>query len=179
VAEQITRLLEQRDGLILGICNGFQALIKLGLLPLGRIAALDEQSPTLTFNRIGRHMSRYVTTRVISNRSPWLQFTEPGAQHLIPVSHGEGRFVASRDVLDDLIVRQQIVTQYVDPDGYPDDCASVNPNGSLAGIEGISSPDGRILGKMGHSERSGPHLARNIPGEKDQRLFAGGVAWFA
>ncbi|MEA4888102.1 MAG: phosphoribosylformylglycinamidine synthase [Clostridiaceae bacterium] len=178
VAEQVQILMEQRDGLILGICNGFQALIKLGLLPFGRIEDLTPDSPTLTFNRIGRHVSRYVTTRILSNRSPWLQFTNTGELHQIPVSHGEGRFVASPELIARLAEQGQIATQYVDPTGRASGLTLWNPNGSMAALEGLTSPDGRIFGKMGHSERSGPLLAKNIPGCKDQKLFEAGVAYF-
>lgn len=178
VAEQVRLLLEQRDGLVLGICNGFQALIKLGLLPFGTIGELAADSPTLTFNRIGRHASCYVTTRILSNQSPWLRFTEPGDLHQIPISHGEGRFAANADLLNQLAARGQIATQYVDPDGRPTYQTAFNPNASIAAIEGITSPDGRIFGKMGHSERQGPQLTRNIPGNKDQRIFEAGVAYF-
>ncbi len=178
LAEQISLLLEQRDGLILGICNGFQALMKLGLLPEGKIRPLVSDDPTLTFNKIGRHVSGYVTTRIVSNRSPWLQLTMPGELHQVPVSHGEGRFVISPEKLDSLISQGQIATQYATLEGTPSGLTAYNPNGSVAAIEGITSPDGRIFGKMGHSERSGPLLARNIPGEKGQRLFEAGVAWF-
>ncbi|HBP37828.1 MAG TPA: phosphoribosylformylglycinamidine synthase, partial [Clostridiales bacterium] len=178
VADQTQRLLDQRDGLILGICNGFQALIKLGLLPYGTISDLSEDSPTLTFNRIGRHASCYVTTRVLNNHSPWLRFTSPGDLHAIPVSHGEGRFAASAVLIRQLAEQGQIATQYVGPDGCPSGLTAYNPNASAAAIEGITSPDGRIFGKMGHSERQGPLLARNVPGEKDQRIFAAGVSYF-
>lgn len=179
IAEAIHDLLDRRDGLILGICNGFQALIKLGLLPFGKIHDLDENSPTLTFNRIGRHVSRMVRTRVVSNRSPWLQFSEPGTCHTVAVSHGEGRFMAPVDLIEALAGKGQIATQYVDDQEKPSRLTKWNPNGSMAAIEGLTSPDGRILGKMGHSERFGPLLYRNIPGEKDQQLFKGGVAWFS
>ncbi len=178
ISEQIRQLLQQRDGLMLGICNGFQALVKLGLLPYGDIVELTADSPTLTFNRIGRHVSSYVTTKIADNRSPWLMFTQPGDLHQVPVSHGEGRFAANPDVLKQLVANRQIATQYVDLSGCPSDLTAFNPNGSVAAIEGITSPDGRILGKMGHSERQGPLLARNIPGEKDQKIFAAGVAYF-
>jgi phosphoribosylformylglycinamidine synthase len=178
VAEQIRILLGQRDGLILGIWNGFQALIKVGLLPYGDIVELTPDSPTLTFNTIGRHISSYVTTQIADNRSPWLMYTRPGDRHQIPVSHGEGRFVASPDVLQQLIEQRQIATQYVDFAGKPGRQTPFNPNGSVAAIEGITSPDGRIFGKMGHSERQGPFLTRNIPGEKDQRIFEAGVSYF-
>jgi len=178
VTDAVHQLLKQRDGLMLGVCNGFQALIKLGLLPYGEISELETDSPTLTFNQIGRHVSCYVTTQIVSNRSPWLQFTQPGELHQIPVSHGEGRFVASTSLLRIMAMRDQIATRYVDLSGQPSGLTAFNPNGSMAAIEGITSPDGRIFGKMGHSERQGPLLARNIPGEKDQRIFAGGVAYF-
>lgn len=177
LAEAIHNLLD-RQGLILGICNGFQALIKLGLLPGGRITPLRKDSPTLTFNNIGRHVSCYVATRVVTKRSPWLHLAEPGAVTMVPVSHGEGRFVASAQQIKQLADRGQIATQYVDLDGLPTGRGEFNPNGSLAAIEGITSPDGRILGKMAHSERSGRFLARNIPGSKDDRIIASGVAWF-
>jgi phosphoribosylformylglycinamidine synthase len=178
ISEQIRHLLKHRDGLMLGICNGFQALVKLGLLPYGDIVELTADSPTLTFNRIGRHVSSYVITKIADNRSPWLMYTQPGDLHQIPVSHGEGRFAANPDVLKQLIENRQIATQYVDLFGRPTDLTAFNPNGSIAAIEGIISPDGRIFGKMGHSERRGDLLARNIPGEKDQKLFAAGVAYF-
>lgn len=178
VTEQVRRLLQTRDGLILGICNGFQALIKLGLLPHGDILELEPSSPTLTFNQIGRHVSSYVTTRIVANQSPWLSLTQIGDIHQIPVSHGEGRFAASADQIAQLAVNGQIATQYVDDQGKPSYRTAFNPNGSLAAIEGITSPDGRVFGKMGHSERYNSLLAKNIPGEKDQRLFAAGVAWF-
>lgn len=178
VADQIRQLLFVRDGLALGICNGFQALVKLGLLPYGDIVELTQDSPTLTFNTIGRHVSQYVTTKITDNRSPWLMYTQPGDLHQIPVSHGEGRFVATPDVLQTLIEKRQIATQYVDPTGKPTGLTAYNPNGSVAAIEGITSPDGRILGKMGHSERLGHHLAKNIPGAKDQRIFEAGVSYF-
>ena len=178
LSEAVHKLLDERDGLILGICNGFQALIKLGLLPLGRISQLDEKSPTLTFNRIGRHVSRMVTTRVVTNRSPWLRLNQPGDLHQIPVSHGEGRFIAPADVIEQLALNGQIATRYVDFDSEPSLLTNFNPNGSMAAIEGITSADGRIFGKMGHSERVGPQLLKNVPGEKDQKLFEAGVSWF-
>ncbi|NLO36252.1 MAG: phosphoribosylformylglycinamidine synthase, partial [Clostridiaceae bacterium] len=178
LAEAIADLLERRDGLVLGICNGFQALVKLGLLPTGRIGDLTPDSPTLTFNRIGRHVSRLVTTRVIANRSPWLMFSQPGDLHEVAISHGEGRFIAPSHVLEQLVRQGQVATQYVGPDGQPARSIEANPNGSASAIEGITSLDGRIFGKMGHAERSGHNRLRNIPGEKDQRIFEGGVAWF-
>ncbi len=178
VAEQVRLLLKQRDGLMLGICNGFQALIKLGLLPFGDIGELSADSPTLTFNRIGRHASCYVTTRIVNNQSPWLSFANPGDLHQIPVSHGEGRFVASAELIAQLALQGQIATQYVDQTGQPSYLSAFNPNASLAAIEGITSPDGRIFGKMGHSERHGTMLAKNIPGNKIQPIFAAGVSYF-
>jgi phosphoribosylformylglycinamidine synthase len=178
LAEAVHDLLDRRDGLILGICNGFQALVKLGLLPYGRICDLDADSPTLTFNRIGRHMSRTVTTRVESVRSPWLQRCSIGDLHQVAVSHGEGRFVAPPDLIRQLGAGGQIATRYVGPNGLPGGLTECNPNGSMASIEGITSADGRIFGKMGHSERYGPHLMRNVPGEKDQHIFSAGVSWF-
>ncbi|MDN5314034.1 MAG: phosphoribosylformylglycinamidine synthase [Clostridiales bacterium] len=178
VTEQIRNLLKNRDGLMLGICNGFQALIKLGLLPYGDICELDSNSPTLTFNHIGRHVSCYVTTKIVTNRSPWLSLTTPGDLYQIPVSHGEGRFSANSEVMKKLVAQDQIATQYVDFSGKPSAETRYNPNGSTAAIEGLISPDGRIFGKMGHSERVGNNLALNIPGKKDQQLFAAGVKWF-
>ncbi len=176
--ERIHELLYRHDGLILGICNGFQALIKLGLVPYGEIVETDENSPTLTFNRIGRHQSRYVTTRVASVHSPWLALCEVGEVHAVPVSHGEGRFVCSDALLAQLAQNGQIATQYVDPAGVPSMDIAYNPNGSRMAVEGILSPDGRVLGKMGHSERIGSFVAKNIPGEKDQKIFAAGVRYF-
>ena len=178
IAEQVARLLEQRDGLMLGICNGFQALIKLGLLPYGKITNIIETDPTLTFNTLGRHVSRMVYTRVASVKSPWLAGARPGDVFTIPVSHGEGRFVADDDMMKNLIVNGQIATQYVSPEGVPSSDIEWNPNGSVCAVEGITSPDGRILGKMGHSERKGNSLYKNVPGVKDQKLFESGVAYF-
>lgn len=155
IREAVEMLLQKRDGLMLGICNGFQALIKLGLVPYGEIRPLSSEAPTLTFNTIGRHISRYVYTRVVSNKSPWLMNTEPGELHAVPISHGEGRFYAEESVLKELIQNNQIATQYVDPAGNVVEDAEWNPNGSLCAIEGITSPDGRIFGKMAHSERYG------------------------
>jgi len=176
--EAVHGLLEQREGLILGICNGFQALIKLGLLPVGEIADISERCPTLTFNAIGRHQSMLVRTRIASNRSPWLQKTQVGEIHTIPISHGEGRFVGSEDVLAQLAKNGQIATQYVDFAGVPTMDLRHNPNGSLCAIEAITSPDGRILGKMGHTERAGRDLYKNVDGNMFQPLFEGGVAYF-
>ena len=176
--ERIHNLLYKNDGLILGICNGFQALIKLGLVPYGEIVDTDINSPTLTFNRIGRHQSRYVTTRIASVNSPWLAEVEVGDLHNIPISHGDGRFVCSDELLAKLAANGQIATQYVDFAGVPSMDIAHNPNGSNMAIEGILSPDGRVFGKMGHSERIGTHIAKNILGDKDQKIFAAGVKYF-
>ena len=178
IADAIAELLEARDGLMLGICNGFQALIKLGLVPYGRITDITDEDPTLTFNTLGRHVSRMVYTRVTSVKSPWLAGCEAGDLHAIPVSHGEGRFYASDKVLHSLIQGGQIATQYVDGQGNPSGDIAWNPNGSVCAIEGITSPDGRVLGKMGHSERQGADLYKNVPGNKDQKLFESGVRYF-
>ncbi len=183
VTEAVRRLLNDRDGLMLGICNGFQALIKLGLVPYGDIRPMDDTCPTLTFNTIGRHQSKLVRTRVASNLSPWLSRCTPGDIHTIAISHGEGRFVASENLLTRLKDAGQIATQYVDAGGNPSMDISVNPNGSVWAIEGITSPDGRVLGKMGHTERAGFGLYRNIPeltpGDQFQPLIEGGVDYFA
>ena len=179
VTEAVRDLLNKRDGLMLGICNGFQALIKLGLVPYGDIVPMTSECATLTFNTIGRHQSRLVRTRVSSNLSPWLSKCNVGDVYTIPVSHGEGRFVANDKLLSELVARGQVATQYVDANGEPSMDLDVNPNGSLACIEGITSPDGRILGKMGHSERSAYGLYQNVPGNEYQPLFEGGVAYFA
>ena len=178
VKEGVTELLEQRDGLICGICNGFQALIKLGLVPYGKIVDTDENSPTLTFNRIGRHQSRIVRTRIASNKSPWLSFTEVGEIYSVPISHGEGRFLANEEQVRSLAANGQIATQYVDLDGLVSTDVHFNPNGSIFGIEGITSPDGRVFGKMGHSERIGSGLYRNVPGNYDIRMFEAAVQYF-
>ena len=178
IAEAVNDLLQNRDGLMLGICNGFQALIKLGLVPYGEIRPLEANSPTLTFNTIGRHVSQMVYTRITSNKSPWLNMTEPGDVHAIAVSHGEGRFYAPADTIRELFKNGQVATQYVDLKGNPTMASPENPNGSLYAIEGITSPDGRILGKMGHSERYIPGLMKNIYGEKDQHIFESGVRYF-
>ena len=178
VKEQITALLEQRDGLMLGICNGFQALIKLGLVPYGRIMDTDESFPTLTYNVIGRHQSKLVRTRVCSTRSPWLAGTEVGDIYTVPISHGEGRFLASQELIEQLAANGQIATQYAGLDGYATMDTAFNPNGSVCAIEGITSPDGRVFGKMGHSERIGPALYRNVPGTYDMHLFASAVRYF-
>ena len=171
-------LLNDRDGLMLGICNGFQALIKLGLVPFGEIRPYDEQSPTLTFNTIGRHISRYATTRIASINSPWLSGLEIGDEHIVPFSHGEGRIVGPEGVMADLAAKGQIATQYVDASGHPTLAYPENPNGSFWAAEGLLSPDGRVLGKMGHSERKGADIGINIPGAKDQGLFEAGVKYF-
>ena len=173
----VERLLE-RDGLILGICNGFQALVKSGLLPNGVIGDIDENSPTLTYNDINRHISKIVTTKVVSNSSPWLRDIELGAEHQIAVSHGEGKFVIGEEKLAELIINGQIATQYVDLNGKPTMDGEYNPNGSVYAIEGITSKDGRIFGKMGHSERVGENLYKNIIGEKEQNIFRNGVNYF-
>jgi len=178
ISDEVRNLLQNRDGLMLGICNGFQALIKLGLLPYGDILPLESNGPTLTFNRIGRHQSGYVSTRIVSNHSPWLSLTSPGEIHQIPISHGEGRFFASDELLSRLFANGQVATQYVDDKGIPTMDTRFNPNGSVQAIEGILSPDGRILGKMGHSERLGEAVAKNIPGMKDQHIFQAGVRYF-
>ena len=179
LAEEIMRLLHERDGLILGICNGFQALIKLGLLPYGEIRELKDDSPTLTHNSLGRHVSQYVRTRVTSNLSPWLAKNSVGDIHAIAVSHGEGRFVASDAWLEKLAAAGQIATQYVDFNDAPTNELPFNPNGSSWAIEGITDASGRIFGKMGHSERIGSHVAKNILGDKDQHIFEAGVEYFA
>ncbi|SEH51213.1 MULTISPECIES: phosphoribosylformylglycinamidine synthase [Atopobiaceae] len=179
VTEAVRDLLQKRDGLMLGICNGFQALVKLGLVPYGDIRPMDETCPTLTFNTIGRHQSRLVRTRVASNASPWLSKCSVGDVHTIAISHGEGRFVASDELLKKMRETGQIATQYVDEGGIPSMDLSVNPNGSVLAIEGITSPDGRVFGKMGHTERSGNGLYSNVPGNKYQELFEGGVSYFA
>ncbi len=178
VKEAVTKLLNCRDGLMLGICNGFQALIKLGLVPYGEIREIKEDDPTLTFNTVGRHISQMAFTRVASVKSPWLSGVNAGDMFAVPISHGEGRFVANNDVMKKLIENNQIATQYVNPDGVP--CADMpfNPNGSVCAVEGITSPDGRVLGKMGHCERKGENLYANVPFEKDMKLFESGVNYF-
>ena len=178
IKEAVMKLIKQRDGLMLGICNGFQALIKLGLVPYGEIRDLTVDSPTLTYNKIGRHISCMVQTKVVSTLSPWFSGVELGEVHTVPVSHGEGRFVASQEVIQTLITNGQIATQYVDFDGNPSNDVIYTPNGSYEAIEGITSPDGRILGKMAHSERTAGGLAINVPGNKYQPIFAGGVNYF-
>ncbi len=178
VKEQTMALLEQRDGLICGICNGFQALIKLGLVPFGKITETDENSPTLTYNVIGRHQSRLVRTRIASNKSPWLKNTQVGDIYTVPISHGEGRFLVPRDLVDRLAENGQIATQYVDLCGAPTGDVRFNPNGSVCAIEGITSPDGRVFGKMGHSERVGRGLYQNVPGQFEMGMFRSAVDYF-
>ena len=178
VKEGVTALLDRRDGLICGICNGFQALIKLGLVPYGRIMDTDGTCPTLTFNTIARHQSRIVRTRIASNKSPWLRFTNVGDIYSVPISHGEGRFYADEALIRELAANGQIATQYVDLDGRATSDVHFNPNGSMFAIEGITSPDGRVFGKMGHSERVGKDLYRNVPGNYDIRMFEAAVHYF-
>ena len=178
VTEAVRDLLQMRDGLMLGICNGFQALIKLGLVPYGDIRPMDDTCPTLTFNEIGRHQSRLVRTRVASSMSPWMSRMNVGDIHTVAISHGEGRFVASPELMEQLIANGQIATQYVDENGMPSLDLSVCPNGSVMAVEGITSPDGRVLGKMGHTERNGAGLYKNVPGNKFQPLIEGGVSYF-
>ncbi len=176
--DAVADLLENRDGLMLGICNGFQALVKLGLVPFGKIVDTDDQCPTLTFNEIGRHQSMLVRTRIASNKSPWLSKCDVDDIHTIAISHGEGRFVGPEALLRQLAANGQIATQYVDLSGNPSMDTRFNPNASYFAIEGITSPDGRVLGKMGHTERSGENLYKNVPGNKYQPLFEGGVEYF-
>ena len=178
VKDAVTDLLDNRDGLMIGICNGFQALIKLGLVPYGRIIDTDENCPTLTFNEISRHQSKLVRTRIASNKSPWLANTKPGDIYTVPISHGEGRFIASEELIRELAENGQIITQYVDLDGNVTDEIQYNPNGSYFAIEGITSPDGRVLGKMGHSERIGENLYKNVPGDFDMGMFRAAVEYF-
>lgn len=178
VTEAVRELLQKRDGLMLGICNGFQALVKLGLVPFGDIRPMDADCATLTYNTIGRHQSRLVRTRVASSLSPWLSECAVGDVHTVAISHGEGRFVAPQELLDKLVANGQVATQYVDENGVPSMDLNVNPNGSLLAIEGITSPDGRVFGKMGHSERSGAGLYQNVPGNLYQPIFEGGVRYF-
>ena len=179
IKDAVHDLLNNRDGLMLGICNGFQALIKLGLVPYGEIVDMQSDSPTLTFNTIGRHQSMMVNTRISSNKSPWLSRTNTGDIHTIAISHGEGRFVASTDLLKTLEQNGQIATQYVDENSNPSMEIKYNPNSSFDAIEGITSPDGRIFGKMGHSERIGNDICKNVPGNKNQFIFESGVSYFA
>ena len=179
IAEAVNDLLTNRDGLMLGICNGFQALIKLGLVPYGEIKPVtSEDAPTITYNNIGRHQAKVVTTRIASNKSPWLAGTQVGDLHSISISHGEGKFVANKETFDQLVANGQIATQYVDLDGNATYDIDYNPNGSFYAVEGITSADGRILGKMGHSERIGKYTLKNIHGEKEQKIFESGVNYF-
>ncbi len=178
IKDGVHNLLKNRDGLMLGICNGFQALIKLGLVPYGEIVEMQDNSPTLTFNSIGRHQSMMVTTRIASNKSPWLYNTNVGDYHVVPISHGEGRFIATKEEIEKLAENGQIATQYVNLDGEPTYNIRFNPNESMMAIEGITSPDGRVLGKMAHSERIGNDIAKNIIGNKDQMIFKSGVEYF-
>ena len=176
--EAVMDLLQKRDGLALGICNGFQALIKLGLVPYGEICEQKQDSPTLTINSIGRHVSKMVYTKVVTNKSPWLANAKLGETYAIPASHGEGRFVASKEWIDKLFANGQVATQYVDLNGNPTMNEDYNVNGSYYAIEGITSPDGRVLGKMAHSERIGESVAVNINGNQNQQLFKSGVEYF-
>ena len=178
LTDAIHELLKNRDGLMLGICNGFQALVKLGLVPYGEITPMRDDSPTLTYNTIHRHQSKMVNTRIASNKSPWLSSCNVGDIHCIAISHGEGRFVASVEEIAAMAENGQIATQYVGFDGEPTLDIQCNPNTSIDAIEGITSPDGRVLGKMGHSERIGGGVCINVPGEKDQKIFENGVNYF-
>ncbi len=178
IKQAVTELLEKRDGLMLGICNGFQALIKLGLVPYGKIIDTDETCPTLTYNTIGRHQSKLVRTKLVSNNSPWLSKAKQGEVYTVPISHGEGRFIADEALIRKLAANGQIITQYVDFDGNATNDIAFNPNNSDFAIEGIVSPDGRVLGKMGHSERTAPGLYKNVPGEFDLKLFESAVEYY-
>ncbi len=178
VKEAVTDLLDNRDGLMCGICNGFQALIKLGLVPYGKIIDTDESCPTLTFNNINRHQSRIVHTRIASTKSPWLTAMNVGDVVNVPISHGEGKFIAPAELIAELAKNGQIATQYVDLEGNATADIDFNPNGSLCAIEGITSPDGRVFGKMGHSERIGDGLYKNVPGEYDIQMFKSAVEYF-
>ena len=178
IKDGVTELLDNRDGLMCGICNGFQALIKLGLVPYGKIIDTDESCPTLTFNTIARHQSRIVRTRIASNKSPWLSLMNVGDVVNVPISHGEGRFLADEALIKQLAANGQIATQYVDLFGNATDDIHFNPNDSMYAIEGITSPDGRVIGKMGHSERIGKGLYKNVPGEYDIRMFEAAVKYF-
>ncbi len=178
IKNAVTELLEKRDGLMLGICNGFQALIKLGLVPYGKIIDTDENCPTLTYNTIGRHQSKLVRTKLVSNNSPWLSKAKQGEVYTVPISHGEGRFLADEALIRDLAAKGQIITQYVDFDGNATNDIAFNPNNSTLAVEGIVSPDGRVLGKMGHSERTASGLYKNVPGEFDLKLFESAVEYF-
>ena len=178
IKEAVSELLDNKDGLMCGICNGFQALIKLGLVPYGKIIDTDEHCPTLTYNTIGRHQSKLVRTRIASNKSPWLSKVNVGDIYTVPISHGEGRFIAESDLIKQLSENGQIITQYVDLNGNPTFDIQYNPNGSFCAIEGITSPDGRVLGKMGHSERKGSNLYKNVDGNFDMKMFESAVEYF-
>ncbi len=178
IKDAVTDLLDNRDGLMCGICNGFQALIKLGLVPYGKIIDTDEKCPTLTFNTIARHQSKLVRTRIASNKSPWLALTEPGDIYTVPISHGEGRFLADEALVKELAANGQIATQYVDLEGNATYDVHFNPNNSVYAVEGITSPDGRVFGKMGHSERTGSGLYKNVPGNFDIGMFKAAVKYF-
>ena len=178
VKEAVTKLLEEKDGLICGICNGFQALIKLGLVPYGKIIDTDASCPTLTYNTIHRHQSKLVRTRLATNNSPWLTEVSVGDIFTVPISHGEGRLLAEEGLLQKLADNGQILTQYVDQNGNPTNEIQYNPNGSTWAVEGLLSPDGRVLGKMGHSERIANGLYQNVPGEFDMKLFRSAVAYW-
>ena len=178
IKEAVMELLNNRDGLMLGICNGFQALIKLGLVPYGEIRDIKEDMATLTYNDINRHMSSIVRTRISSVKSPWFNSVNVGDIHRVAISHGEGRFVAPESLIKELIKNGQVATQYVDFNDEVSLDMPYNPNGSMFGIEGITSPDGRVLGKMGHSERIGTNLYKNVPGDFDQKIFKSGVNYF-
>jgi phosphoribosylformylglycinamidine synthase len=179
VADAVMDLLQNRDGLILGICNGFQALVKTGLVPYGEIRDPQPGAPTLTYNDIGRHIARYATSRISSNLSPWLADAQVGDLHNIAFSHGEGKFYATEEDVKQLAAAGQIATQYTDFDGAPTMNPEFNPNGSIHAIEGITSPCGRVLGKMGHTERRGPAVGQNITGNLHQPLFKAGVNYFS
>lgn len=178
IKEKVHALLKERDGLMAGICNGFQALIKLGLVPYGEIIEPSADTPTLTFNTIGRHQSRLVNTRVASNKSPWLSSSNVGDIHTVAISHGEGRFVCPKELFRSLAENGQIATQYVDENGKPTMNIRFNPNGSFEAVEGITSPDGRVFGKMGHSERFSDNVYKNVDGNKDNRMFINAVDYF-
>ena len=178
ISDRIMELLQNRDGLVLGICNGFQALIKLGLVPYGKVTPLSATSPTLTYNNISRHVSTMARIRVASNKSAWLSACNVGDVYAVPVSHGEGKFVAPDYELQQMKTNGQIATQYVDLYGLPTMQSPHNPNGSMWAIEGITSPDGRVFGKMGHSERIGENLYKNYDGNFDMHIFESGVKYF-
>ena len=178
IREKTMDMLSARDGLMCGICNGFQALIKVGLVPFGEISDMDEECPTLTLNEIGRHQSKLVRIRIASNKSPWLAMTDVDDVYTIPISHGEGRLIASDKLLSELAKNGQIATQYVDLDGNPSMDIKYNPNGSVLAIEGLTSPDGRVFGKMGHSERISRGIYKNVKGNYDMKMFESAVKYF-